>query len=589
MQDHLAKYERILVSEVYPNPHNPRQFFSGPEFARLVASVQKNEVIQPILVRKVAGGLKLAKGVPYLDDGTPLKYELVAGERRWRATCEAHKKNGGLERATIPAIVRVLDDEAAFDLMFIENFHRKDLQPLEEAKAFKAWLDRKGTSGSITELSKRTNIDPQYIRRRIAVLALPEGILKAWAKGKIKYGHLEQIMRVKTKAERLSLVKVLFSQMSWQGVRSVKALRNHIDNHAPALADAKFDIKKAGCPECPYNSHVQELELGAEYKLGSKKKPQCLSPACFKKHQNNYLTKNWKKTGYRKRHKTNGFRFADDIPYADRHYYSGSRIFKECKECDKLVTIINLDGSVSDTRTCIGPQGCLRKLQDKASKSPRQKGKNPPPPGTPRVPWHGEFFREEFYKQALPEKIQSHDVPIKCEHSDPGELKMTHLVLYSILKSNQAARVGFAKNQGIIKEDGHWWHVEDSDLFTHITKLDANQVAQAMRSASIEVVMEGQFGSDSRRTVADYLDIDLKTEWQVTAEYLGKKTIKEITEFCEKYKIFKTQEAQTFVFEVLGKKRKQFGACKKGELIRLVLECGVDLKGKVPDEILDGN
>lgn len=583
MVDVKEYYERIPVMEIIPNPLNPRTIFEGSEFDEMVASVREKEVVQPVLVRKIPQ--KKTKDVPYLPDGTVVKYEIVAGERRWRATCQAGTDNGGIEKILIPAIVRELDDEAAFDLMIIENFHRKDLTALEEARSFKSWIERKGDGAvSIMELSKKISIDHQYIRRRLAFLDLPESILKLWSKGKLKYGHLEQIIRLKTKKERLGLIKAIFQ---WDGEAiSIGELKNHIDNQAPKLGDAKFNIEKAGCLSCAYNSQIQADSFGEGFGVdGTKKHPCCVSPACFKQKQNNYLTANWKKSGYRKQHKTNGFRFTEDVQHSEFHYYPSSKIHPDCKKCDKFITIIYLTGQVRNDQACIGPKECIEKIRESGSGKKTGK-KSAAPPGIPRVAWHGEFFREEFYKDVLPKRIGAIHVPLKTEGENAGDLKMSQLVLFSLLKSNHEAAQSFAKKAGLSKK-GYYYSTSYGKLFEHIKKMDIDQVAESLGACSREVIMQPQFGAVSRREVADHLGINLEKEWQVSVEYLNKKTISEMTDFCNKHEIFELQAAQTFLYEVLGKKRKQFKACKKSELIRVILESGIDLIGKVPAEILN--
>ena len=171
-------YAEITLADITSNPQNPRKNFSGPKFEELIASIKQVGVIEPILIRPVKGK-------------TP--YEIIAGERRWRASCDIASANGGIKKNTIPAIVRDISDDEAFDLMTIENLQREDLTELEEAQSFKLYLDKKGKE-ALPELAERTGIKPSYIMRRVSVLELPKEILKAWEKGTIKYGHCEQLV-----------------------------------------------------------------------------------------------------------------------------------------------------------------------------------------------------------------------------------------------------------------------------------------------------------------------------------------------------------------------------------------------------------
>lgn len=97
----------------------------------------------------------------------------------------------------------------------------------------------------------------------------------------------------------------------------------------------------------------------------------------------------------------------------------------------------------------------------------------------------------------------------------------------------------------------------------------------------------GATGPRVRHLVACHLGGDLQKDWQINQDYLEKKTIGEIKAIAKQFGIFKDEKARAFLYEKLGKKRDAFESCKKGELVRIFLESGVDLAGKVPAEILD--
>lgn len=177
-------FQEIALSNILPSPWNPRKTFKGPEFNELVDSIREQGVIQPVLVRPIEG-----KDVPY---------ELVFGERRLKASIVVSKKNGGPEKSTIPALIRELNDDQAFELTTIENLQREDLNELEEAQGFKMFADRKGEE-ALPELAERTGKDIRYIRRRLAVLTLPKKVLKSWQNGDLRYGHLQQLLRLGNK------------------------------------------------------------------------------------------------------------------------------------------------------------------------------------------------------------------------------------------------------------------------------------------------------------------------------------------------------------------------------------------------------
>lgn len=142
-----------------------------------------------------------------------------------------------------------------------------------------------------------------------------------------------------------------------------------------------------------------------------------------------------------------------------------------------------------------------------------------------------------------------------------------------------------------------WGSIGNDEIFSVIAQAHAGKKKQAagikletlqglLHDAMIQVIMQPQQGADLRRMVADYIGIDLATEWRLTEEYLQKKTTAEILALGEKLGIWADKKAGDFLYETLGGKRGKFDKCKKSELIRIILESGVDLAGKVPDEIL---
>ena len=124
-------------------------------------------------------------------------------------------------------------------------------------------------------------------------------------------------------------------------------------------------------------------------------------------------------------------------------------------------------------------------------------------------------------------------------------------------------------------------------VIAFVITMEKDQVLQAIQDATSRIIMLGLFGAKARRRVANHLGISLQDDWRITDEYLRKKTIKEILALGEDLQVFSDHKAQSFLHEQLGKKFSKFNMCKKQELIRVFMESGVDLAGKVPKEILD--
>ena len=322
--------------------------------------------------------------------------------------------------------------------------------------------------------------------------------------------------------------------------------------------------------------------------IGDAKDACCLDPKCFKQKLNNYLQANWKKTGYRKQHRTNGFRFNGEIPGSEYSVFHNKEP-KRCKDCPHFVTLIYLDGRVSWGRICIGEKHCFnRKKKETPASGTITPGNETPEEETRQAPaWHGEYFREVFYREVLPKRLGEFDA---------DDVKMLRMMLFSLLKSNSALKAWYGvKRCGKSEDDNYWDRMLNHDkMWEVISEQSWVNLMVDLKEASIEVVMQDQnlggfAGTEmakSRRLIADHIGISLQEEWRITEEYLQKKTKAEIFAIAEKFKIFEDEKAKTFLYETLLKKRGKFEGCKKPELIRVFLESGVDLAGVVPDEIL---
>ena len=166
-----AVYVEIPPSDVVPNPRQPRQVFDTDALAELVHSIKEVGLLQPIVVRRRSG------------DGAP--YELIAGERRWRASQDA-----GLDR--IPAIVRETADDDMLREALLENLHRAELNPLEEAAAYQQLLADFG--GTQEELAQRLGRSRPQVANTLRLLKLPPVVQRRVAAGVISAGHARALL-----------------------------------------------------------------------------------------------------------------------------------------------------------------------------------------------------------------------------------------------------------------------------------------------------------------------------------------------------------------------------------------------------------
>ena len=544
MGESMSSFQEILVSDIQASPFNPRKSFEGARFDDLVASIRQKGVLEPVLVRPKNGG-----------------FELVAGERRWRAVRQISEENG--KDLMIPAMVRDLDDDDAFDAMMIENLLREDLNEREEAEGFKAYLDRhaKGNEGSaVAELASRTGITPQYIRRRVAVLSLPAEMVQAWEDGQVLYGHLEQLLRVEDEEWRAEI----FSEAVHYNV-SVKNIKNEIDSARMTLSKAKFDIEVAGCPTCAKNSEVQIQLFG----LGDKDNVLCSDPKCYRQKLNNYLLANWKKmkTG------TNGFRFSELISFSEyRSFFD--KVEKECKKCESFVSLIGNDGTIRNERACVGPEKCYRKIyygegDDNGSGKESLSGS---------PDWHGTYFREVFFKTAITERVNT---------LSRDDIVVARMTLYALLLKNQGLHPWFNKQADLKKEDDGYYgpYFSPEEVWQAVEGMSLVEVREALKEAALQTFMDYSYQTTmARRLVAEHLGVSLQQEWTISEEYLKKKTKAQIIEIGKEVGVLESTAALEYLARI---KRKDFNSCKKKELIDVFLKSGINLAGRVPAEILD--
>jgi ParB family chromosome partitioning protein len=164
-----AVYREINPTDIEPNPRQPRQVFDEEALAELVHSIREFGLMQPIVVREVGGG----------------RYQLVMGERRWRASQQA-----GL--AAIPAIVRETADDDLLRDALLENIHRAQLNPLEEAAAYQQLLDEFGVTHE--ELAGRIGRSRPVISNMIRLLRLPIPVQRRVAAGVLSAGHARALL-----------------------------------------------------------------------------------------------------------------------------------------------------------------------------------------------------------------------------------------------------------------------------------------------------------------------------------------------------------------------------------------------------------
>ena len=233
--DTLTRNESVFfqcpIEDIQPNPYQPRLEFGEEELAELVNSVKEKGIITPLLVSKS-------------DEG----YRLIAGERRWRAAQRA-----GLQR--VPVVVRETTPIESLELALIENIHRKDLNPIEEALAYSRWLEDSQTTQEL--LAKKVGKDRSTITNMLRLLVLPKMIQKDLIEERLTMGHARVLAGVKGPDEQ-------------------KALRDLIIKRALSVRQTEAVVKKGRQKERPKNKketpdhYMRSLTDGLKRSLGTK-------------------------------------------------------------------------------------------------------------------------------------------------------------------------------------------------------------------------------------------------------------------------------------------------------------------------------
>lgn len=177
-----STYRSLPIGSISPNRYQPRRHFEEESLISLADSIAALGVLQPILVRQIE----------------PDSYELIAGERRWRAA-----RRAGLD--VIPALVQEADDVSSLEQAVVENLHRENLNPLEEAAAYRQLIDDFGLTHE--ELSRRMGKSRTAVTNTLRILQLPAGVQRQVAEGSLSAGHARALLGLTDRSEQERLAK----------------------------------------------------------------------------------------------------------------------------------------------------------------------------------------------------------------------------------------------------------------------------------------------------------------------------------------------------------------------------------------------
>jgi len=191
------------IEEIHPSPFQPRKTFLDEALQELVDSIKEKGILQPLMVRRKGEG-----------------YELIAGERRWRAAQKAGLKE-------VPILVKDVPDSEMLELSLIENIQREDLNPIEEAEAYKRLMEQFHLTQE--EISKKVGKDRTTVTNTVRLLKLPAEIKQSLAEGKISMGHARAFLGLEgIDKQKLLLKRLLAGGLSVRQTESlVKRFRTH--------------------------------------------------------------------------------------------------------------------------------------------------------------------------------------------------------------------------------------------------------------------------------------------------------------------------------------------------------------------------
>ena len=243
-----SRVEEIFIDRIEANPFQPRSDFDEKSLKDLANSIKGKGVIQPITVRKVKAE----------------KYQIVAGERRWRAS-----KIAGLKK--IPAVIRNFDDQEMLEIALIENIQREDLNPVEEAKAYKEMLNNFDITQE--ELASRVGKSRSNISNMVRLLNLDDKVKNHLRQGTISVGHARALLSLKDKKDQVAACENIIIQDL--NVRETEKYVNKLKN--------PLDKKKKKKKKEKLSSVWKDAEKKLENNLGTKVKIK-------KRKKNNLLT-----------------------------------------------------------------------------------------------------------------------------------------------------------------------------------------------------------------------------------------------------------------------------------------------------------
>ena len=265
----LTGAEYLPISQLHPSPTNPRRTFPEEKMAEMAASIQRHGVLQPILVRP------WPETPGYREISTTARFEIIAGERRYRASVLADQPN-------IPALVRDLTDNEVLEIQIIENLQREEVHPLEEAEGYQVLMLRTGCTAD--ELAGKVGKSKAYIYARLKLCAITGRAREAFVAGELSASVALLVARIPVPGIQEKAAKEVLEGLYGRGPMSAREAAEHLQQrYMLRLAEAPFPRGDASlvedaptCHKCPKRTG-NARELFPDVKSGD----VCTDPDCF--------------------------------------------------------------------------------------------------------------------------------------------------------------------------------------------------------------------------------------------------------------------------------------------------------------------
>lgn len=231
--EHSSVLREVPISSIRPNPYQPRAHFDEESMSSLAASIRELGVLQPMLVRRV-------QAEDGAVEGSDEEFELIAGERRWRAA-----RRAGLQ--TVPVLVQSADDVQSLEKALVENLHREDLNALEEAAAYQQLIEE--FSFTHDQVATRVGKSRATITNTIRLLQLPAGVQRALADGELTAGHARALLGTPDRAFQDQLAKQIVAEgLNVRATEELIRLRNQESARGEQFDEAA-DLLEGPVPE----------------------------------------------------------------------------------------------------------------------------------------------------------------------------------------------------------------------------------------------------------------------------------------------------------------------------------------------------